>query len=153
MQTSRRKRLLVPAVIAVVLAAVLIGIYFAGVSGGKSNSSLPSGCTKPAGGFLIIASNQGYNDSIGHGAPNKNWPIITVHKGQTVSITVCNTDTQAHGFQITYYYDSFIQSIAPNTVLHVPPFVANETGSFRIYCDIFCTIHIFMQSGELIVTQ
>lgn len=112
---------------------------------------LPTGCVKPSDGFLIIASNTGYNDSIGHGAPQKNWPIINVTQGRTVNITVCDTDVQAHGFQISHYYDSSIVTVIPGQVLHVS-FVADEAGTFRIYCSIFCSIHIFMQSGKLRVT-
>ena len=31
-------------------------------------------------------------------------------------------------------------------------FVANEAGKFRIYCNIFCSVHWAMQSGELVVS-
>ena len=104
------------------------------------------------GGYLIVASDTGYNDSIGHGAPEKSWPIITVQQGQNVTIVVCNIDVQAHGFQITHYYDS-------NEVTHHPPDRCTRStssparpGSFDIYCEIFCSIHIYMQSGLLNVT-
>jgi len=33
-------------------------------------------------------------------------------------------------------------------VLHVS-FIANKTGTFQIYCAIFCFIHIFMEYGQL----
>ncbi len=150
MQTKPRRKFLVPAIVVFALVVVLFGIYFSGAIG-NSTGKLPPGCVKPAGGFLIIANEQGYNNSIGHGAPYKEWPIITVQKGQTVNITVCDTDTQAHGFQIEYYYDSSIQEVAPQAVIHIPPFVANETGTFRIFCSVFCTVHVFMQNGQLVV--
>lgn len=73
-----------------------------------------------------------------------------------MNITVCNIDVQAHGFQIGHYYDVStvgVVTIVPGQVLKVPAFVANETGSFQIYCDIFCSIHIYMQSGLLNVTS
>ncbi len=111
---------------------------------------LPAGCTEPAGGFLIVMSQYGYNDSILEGAgPSKAWPVITVTQGTVVNVTVCNADnTQAHGFQIATYYDSKVVAVAPGQVLQLS-FVANEAGTFRIFCDIWCGIHAFMQYGEL----
>jgi heme/copper-type cytochrome/quinol oxidase subunit 2 len=117
--------------------------------------SLPPGCVRPAGGFLIIMSEYGYNDSVLEGAgPTKAWPVITVAQGQTVNITVCNVDkTQSHGFQISNYFDSAIEAVGPDRVLHVPTFVATKAGTFQIYCAIFCTIHLFMEYGQLRVTS
>lgn len=112
--------------------------------------SLPPGCVRPAGGFLIIASIYGYNDSALEGAgPSKLWPVITVNQGQEVRITVCNVDdTQSHGFQVDRYFDSSIESLAPGKVLTVS-FVATTAGNFPIYCAIFCSIHLFMEYGML----
>jgi hypothetical protein len=143
-------------VLAAAAVAAIIGVTYVNDLASRSGSnsggaSLPPGCVKPAGGFLIIASNVGYNDSIGHGAPAKPWPIIHVEKGSTVNIVVCNTDFQSHGFQITHYFDSSIETVIPGQVIKVS-FVASSTGTFQIYCSIFCTIHIYMQSGQLIVS-
>ena len=138
---------------AVVAAAALLASasYLSKVSRG---TSLPAGCVRPANGFLIIASSRGYNDSVGHGVgPNDSWPVVTVQKGQSVNLVVCNTDIAAHGFQIYHYFDGDIVSIAPDQVVRAS-FVANEAGSFRIYCSIFCVIHVpYMQYGELIVAS
>jgi hypothetical protein len=145
-------------VIIVVLVVLLIGasattaLYLVSRGRTTTSSPLPTDCVKPANGFLVIASSDGYNDSIDHGAPKNWWPIITVKQGETVNITVCNTDFQAHGFQITHYYDSNVVTIVPGQVLHVS-FVADQAGEFRIYCNIFCSIHIFMQSGLLNITS
>ena len=127
-------------------------LYILSVGRSTSSKSLPPGCVKPTGGFLIIASNNGFNDSILHGAPSQTWPIISVHQNQTVNITVCNIDVVAHGFQVTHYYDSSIVTLTPGQVIHVS-FVANQLGKFRVYCSIFCPIHIYMQNGELDVTS
>jgi nitrous oxide reductase len=102
------------------------------------------------GGFLIVASSNGFNDSIGHQVPQTPWPVITVQKGANVTITVCNSDTQAHGFQITHYYDSSIVTVPPGRSLTIS-FLADTPGTFHIYCSIFCAIHAFMQNGELVV--
>ncbi len=113
--------------------------------------TLPAGCVKPADGFLIVASQLGYNDSVDHGVPENSWPVVDVQQGQNVTIVVCNTDpVEPHGFQIDNYYDTGTVSIAPGQVLTVS-FVANKAGTFRIYCNIFCAIHWAMQSGELVV--
>jgi nitrous oxide reductase len=117
-----------------------------------STTALGGECVKPANGFLVVASSRGYNDSIDHGVPKNSWPIITVEQGQTVNIAVCNTDFQAHGFQISYYYASSIITVVPGQVLHIS-FVADKAGEFRIYCNIFCSIHFLMQNGLLNVTS
>lgn len=141
----------------VVLIAVLIGagatvtLYLVSGGGNGGSRPLPPGCARPADGFVIIASGTGYNDSIGHGAPQENWPIVTVKQGQNVTIVVCNVDVQAHGFQITHYYDQNRVTIVPGQVIRVS-FIANQAGSFDIYCEIFCSIHVYMQSGLLKVT-
>jgi hypothetical protein len=112
---------------------------------------LPTGCVKPSDGFLIIASELGYNDSVDHGVPQNSWPVVNVQQGQNVTIVVCNIDPgEAHGFQIDNYYNARTVSIAPGQVLTVS-FVANKAGTFRIYCNIFCAVHWAMQSGELVV--
>jgi len=144
-------------IVIVVLAVILVGgtatagLFLLSRSGNAGARPLPPGCAKPAGGFLIIASDTGYNDSIGHGAPEKNWPIVDVAQGQNVTIVVCNIDIQAHGFQITHYYDQNEVTLTPGQVIRVS-FVASQAGSFDIYCEIFCSIHIYMQSGLLNVT-
>ena len=61
---------------------------------------------------------------------------------------VCNVDVQAHGFQIANYVDSSTNVVAPGQVYKVS-FVANQPGSFLIYCAIPCSIHFFMQFGQL----
>jgi len=139
------------------LAAIAVGVvvtsaYILYGRGPQSESGgLPSYCSRPSGGFLIVASARGYNDSVDHGVPASSWPVIRVQKGSTVSITVCNTDVQAHGFQVTHYLDSRIETVSPGQALTVT-FVADESGSYRIYCSIFCTVHWAMQSGELVVS-
>jgi heme/copper-type cytochrome/quinol oxidase subunit 2 len=145
--------------VAIVSGAALV-IYVPKLPTGSSSSTsatsfppyinLPAGCVRPTNGFLIVADQNGFNDSIQHGAPVKHWPIIVVKLGATVNITVCNSDIQAHGFQVTHYFDSNIETVDPGQVVHVS-FLANKAGDFEIYCSIFCSIHIFMQNGELIV--
>jgi FtsP/CotA-like multicopper oxidase with cupredoxin domain len=159
MESSTRSLILTILTVAGVIASALVLAGGLRASQGAATTppvvSLPAGCVKPPGGFLIIQSQYGYNDSIIEGAsPNKAWPVITVQQGQTVNITVCNIDkTQSHGFQISNYYDGSVVAVGPGQVLHVPAFVADKAGTFQIYCAIFCSIHLFMQYGQLRVAS
>jgi heme/copper-type cytochrome/quinol oxidase subunit 2 len=148
---NNRTVVIVVLVVAIIGASATTVLFLASQGKTTTTTTLPGGCVKPANGFLVVASSRGYNDSIDHGVPYKSWPIINVTQGQTVNITVCNTDFQSHGFQITHYEDSSIVTVVPGQVLHIS-FVADKAGEFRIYCNIFCSIHAFMQSGLLDVT-
>ncbi len=138
---SPKRRVVLAGVVVILVAASLgaLAIY----AGGPPKSP-------KAQQILIIASVTGFNDSADHGVPASAWPIVHVSKGTTVNFTVFNDDKQAHGFQVSHYLDSPIETIAPGQRVSFS-FVANETGTFRIYCSIFCTVHWAMQSGELIV--
>jgi heme/copper-type cytochrome/quinol oxidase subunit 2 len=138
-----RRKLVAILVAVIVITSVIVVAYF------LTQSRSPP--VKQPGTFLIIANANGFNDSIKHGVPKNSWPIITVQKGTNVTITVFNSDVEAHGFQVAHYLENpKQQTIPPGTSLTVT-FVANTTGTFRIYCDIYCAVHSFMQSGELIV--
>jgi hypothetical protein len=100
---------------------------------------------------LIIASASGFNDSVDHGVPQNPWPVVHTALGSTLNITVMNIDHQSHGFQVAHYYDNNIVAIPAGQSIHVS-FVANQAGTFQIYCEIPCTVHWAMQSGELIVS-
>lgn len=136
-----RKLLAIVVAVAVVTSVIIVAYYL-------NEARSPPG--KPPGSFLIVANAKGYNDSIDHGAPQTSWPVITVQRGTTVTITMYNQDVMAHGFQVSHYLDSPIESVAPGKSFTIT-FVADTAGSFRIYCSIFCSVHPFMQSGELIV--
>jgi len=141
--------------VTLVVGAAAASAYLFNQGASPAATPVPAWCVKPKGGYLIVASLEGYNDSrdknVGVGNELGSWPVIDVNRGANVTITVCNTDTQqAHGFQIRYYYDSKIVSVAPGQSLTVS-FIADQKGSFAIYCGIFCTVHIFMQSGKLVV--
>jgi len=149
LKTSRRTQIVL-LMTGIAVFFLVSAVYVSGL--GKNQSALPPGCTRPSGGYLIIASINGYNDSIAHGAPFKSWPIINVTEGSTVRLTICNADKQAHGFEISHYYDSAVETVPPGQTITVS-FVADQTGSFQVYCDVFCTIHVFMQNGELVVSR
>ncbi|MDG7008816.1 MAG: hypothetical protein JRN06_11390 [Nitrososphaerota archaeon] len=151
---SRKLTLVIVGVIAAgALAAVAVSLPDLNrTTATTTTAKLPAGCVKPAGGFLMVASLQGFNDSVDHGVPQNNWPVMNVKLGQNVTIVVCNADsTQSHGFQIDHYYSAQLVSIAPGQVLRVS-FIATQAGSFRVYCQILCTVHWAMQNGQLIVS-
>jgi hypothetical protein len=137
-----------------ILLAVIVSIGFVAAatyladSGGPAQSALPGGCAKEVGGFLIIASSLGYNDSIAHGSPAKSWPVLAVTKGTDVNITLCNTYSYVVGFQVTHYLADKTLTVLPGEVLRLS-FLANETGTFLIYCSTFNPIHVYLQGGEL----
>lgn len=154
---ARKKRdlriIVVAAILTTLLATASIVVSTIGTrtNGAVARaSSLPAGCIRPAGGFLVIASALGYNDSVDHGAPGRHWPIITVQQGQTASIVVCNVDAQAQGFQIAAYAGATLGILRPGQVLTIS-FVASQTGTFHIYDPVFNTLEAYMNSGELIV--
>jgi FtsP/CotA-like multicopper oxidase with cupredoxin domain len=110
-----------------------------------------STCERPPGFILIIADLSGFNNSIGHGAPSNPWPVITVRRGDVVRLLVCNKDsTQPHGFAIGTYLDAGV-TLAPGDAYRIT-FTATRPGSFVIYCNIFCTVHVYMV-GRLIVSD
>lgn len=95
--------------------------------------------------FTITESNQGFNDSASNSSP---WPVMNVFAGQIVTILVENNDTSsAHGFVISHYFDTGVQ-LRPGES-HTVTFVANQTGTFLVYCNIVCPVHLSMQYGQL----
>jgi nitrous oxide reductase len=135
------------------MLAILI-LAVAGTLGGGIMTfaiGLPSSpCTGIAGStrsFTIIANLEGFNDSVSH---QGSWPIMSVHRCDTVVIKVVNTDTQSHGFAVSYYAvkGMEIQGQQSQSVT----FLATKTGQFRAYCIVVCTVHKLMQSGLLTVT-
>jgi len=139
--------------IATVGAGSIIAHSYTGILTGKT--SQPSS-TGQAFHFTIIESDPpdplaGLNGSY-YKPLGTQWPIIRTHLGDTVIITVINNDSrEIHGFAIAYY-DNRGFSLAPGHQ-HTISFVANEAGTFRMYCNVFCAIHPYMQNGILIVSS
>ena len=112
-----------------------------GLSGRVTN-----GCEKPAGYTLLVADENGYNDSKHHSHP---WPLIQVHQGETVKIVVCNLDpVSSHGFEINNYVDP-VQLTAGQSF--ATTFVADRPGNYSMYCSIWCPVHKYMLYGLLVV--
>lgn len=112
-----------------------------------------SPCVRSPGYFLIVADLTGFNDSVDHlqQAPNEAWPVIQVHKGDTVHILICNIDDYSpHGFAIEHYFDIGV-ALMPHDSYRIS-FVTDEDGIFTMYCNIFCPVHPYMQNGELVVS-
>ncbi|HUI23579.1 MAG TPA: hypothetical protein VLY82_04220 [Nitrososphaerales archaeon] len=137
----------------VTIALIVCLAVFAGAAIGVLLLNSHSGTTGQGSvqNVLIIASATGFNDSVDHGVPQNPWPVVHTTLGTTLNITVVNEDHQSHGFQVAHYYDNSIVAIPAGQTLHVT-FVANEAGTFQIYCEIPCTVHWAMQSGELVVS-
>ena len=140
-------------VIAIVgLGSIIVFSYAGFVSSKPSQASFNSQVLH----FTIIESDPpdplaGINGSY-YKPLGTQWPVIRVHQGDTVIITVINNNSrEIHGFAIVHYDDKGF-SLAPGQQ-HTISFVANEVGSFRLYCNVFCAIHPYMQNGELIVSS
>jgi heme/copper-type cytochrome/quinol oxidase subunit 2 len=83
---------------------------------------------------------------------SNSYPVITVPNGTMVIIHVINNaSSEPHGFTIDYYFNAGT-TVRPQESFTLT-FVANKVGTFRIYCNVFCSIHPFMQNGELNVTS
>ena len=134
------------------MLAILI-IAVAGTLGGGIMTfaiSLPSSpcasITGPTRSFAIIADQEGFNNSANH---QGSWPIMRVNRCDTVVIKVVNTDTQSHGFAVSYYAAKGMVIIGGQ--FQSVTFLATKTGQFRAYCIVPCGVHAAMQSGLLTV--
>lgn len=98
--------------------------------------------------FVVVMANEGMNVGFnGSKFQTGSWPIMNVTVGRSVTIHVINNDTvQSHGFAIQHYFSGF--ALGPGTCSDVT-FTAEQSGSFLVYCNISCTIHVFMQNGKL----
>jgi heme/copper-type cytochrome/quinol oxidase subunit 2 len=85
--------------------------------------------------------------------------VMVVNQGDTVNVSVRNTDDMPHGFAIAAYsldvavnpgQDLPNGTIAPFTTL-VPPFVASTPGIFRFLCTTPCGPGHFEMVGALVV--
>ena len=109
-------------------------------------------CTSYTNTFTVIASQSGYNNSIGHGAPSKPWPVLCALAGEEVTITIVNTDSvEPHGFAIAGYLDAGITVLPGKT--ETITFYASSPGDYKVYCNVICAVHIFMQSGVLVLSS
>lgn len=135
-------------VVVALLAGILLTVY-APTLDLRNTSPKQSGigCERPPGYLLIVADQNGFNDSVHHARP---WPIIHVQRGTSVSIIICNDDSvEAHGFGIDKYMDP--TQLRPGQFARTT-FVADQPGNYTIYCSIFCSVHVYMQ-GRLVVSS
>jgi heme/copper-type cytochrome/quinol oxidase subunit 2 len=144
---------LVIVVATVALAATVL--FFASLHGfSPSQGATPVGginCTSYTNTFTVIASESGYNDSVGHGAPSKPWPILCARAGEEVTITVVNQDNvEPHGFAVAGYLDAGVTVLPGKT--DTVSFYASAPGDYKVYCNVICAVHAFMQSGVLVLS-
>ncbi len=130
------------------LAGILLTVYVPTLGlQDMSTKQAGIGCNRPPGYLLIVADQNGFNDSVHHKRP---WPIIQVQRGTSVGIIVCNGDSvEAHGFGIDKYMDP--TQLRPGQFARTT-FIADQPGNYTIYCSIFCSVHVYMQ-GRLVVSS
>ena len=130
--------------IGIALAAGVLVTFYAPNIGFQAR--VTNGCDRPSGYTLLIADENGYNNSKHHSTP---WPLIQVHRGDTVRIIVCNLDSVfPHGFGIDNYVDPV--QLRPGESFSTS-FVAQNPGNYSVYCSIFCPVHQYMLNGLLVV--
>ncbi len=137
---ERKVAFAIAVVVGLVSGAILIALY----------SHTPGGTTPTTRqvSVTIVMSHQGLNGSAFTTPP---WPVLSVNQGQTVTIHLEGKDpVEAHGFAISHYLDGGV-TIRPGETYSFS-FVADQQGTFKVYCNIFCTVHVYMQNGQLIVT-
>ena len=166
-QSSPRSMLTIIIIAIVALAAVLGVLAFLSSKGSNNNTTCSvidtsqnapgianSSSASSTVSFTIIESDPGNNYEGMNGSAfhlSTPWPVIQVYQGQTVVIHIYNcASSESHGFAIAHYFNSGA-TIRPGQS-YTLTFVANQAGSFRAFCSIFCAIHPYMQNGELIVT-
>jgi len=139
---------------AIAVAVVAVGFVSTAYAFHLLGPSPPNCFVRPSGPanaavFTVVMANEGFNVGFnGSKYHSEPWPVMNVSLGQNVVIHVVNNDTsQAHGLSISHYFDSGL-TLSPGECSDVR-FVASQPGSFNVFCNIFCTIHIFMQSGRL----
>jgi len=150
LRTKPLHRVLVIVLMVVAVTGVFVAAYtfhFFGL--GTTNcwvrpANIPASSTY----FVVVMANEGMNVGFnGSKFQSGSWPIMNVTMGRHITIHVINNDTvQSHGFAIQRYFSGF--ALGPGTCGDVT-FSADQSGSFLVYCNISCTIHIFMQSGRL----
>ena len=83
----------------------------------------------------------------------KNWEFdpgtVTVHKGDTVKITLTSADV-AHGFALPEY--GINQRVEPGKPV-VVTFVADKSGEFGFRCSVMCGGGHRGMTGKLIVEE
>lgn len=176
---ARRSLVLALVVVVFAIAGVGLFVYYTGSPGGSSTQSVegPSlmraTCSELSNGtatvqheaiggngshvyFLIVAADPpspyaGFNGSY-YVPTTQQWPTMNVKAGQVVTIHVINcASSEPHGFQVQYYDDNTV-IVIPVGQSYTVTFTANKVGTYRVYCDIFCSIHPLMQNGALIVS-
>jgi nitrous oxide reductase len=147
----QRSSLLIVATTIILAAGLFYVIVAHPPSGTHATTSIGNGnCTSYSNSFVVVADESGFNNSIAHGAPAKPWPILCAQEGEQIKITVVNDDTvEPHGFAVSDYLEAGITVLPQHS--QVITFVADRAGDFKIYCNVICAIHPYMQSGVLVV--
>ncbi len=153
MALSKNQRYIAFGIVVVLVAGVTVTTAYSlhlFDTTGRSGPSCPSSPASSSSSvnYTIIITNQGFNASKTYAQP---CPVLNVRKGQAVTIHLENIDpVETHGFAITHYRDSGVL-LGPGQSKDIP-FTATQTGSFLIYCNVVCSIHLYMQDGRLTVT-
>ncbi len=98
--------------------------------------------------FTIVADLGGYN---GSRYQEGSGPLMRVHRCDWVEIRLVNHDVQAHGLAVDFYAVNGVEAVGGGSEPVRLPFLATKSGEFRVYCTIVCSVHNYMQHGQLSV--
>ncbi len=68
-----------------------------------------------------------------------------------VVINLVSRDVQAHGLAVDFYTANGIEAVGQEPQPVILLFLATRSGEFRVYCTIPCSVHNYMQHGQLTV--
>jgi hypothetical protein len=150
---SPRTKLLHRVLVIVLIVAVVTGFFAAAYSfhflglGTRNCWARPASVPASSAYFVVVMANEGMNVGFnGSKFQSGSWPVMNVTLGRNVTIHVINNDTvQSHGFAIQSLFSGF--ALGPGKCSDVK-FTADQPGSFLVYCNISCSIHVFMQNGR-----
>src|SRR2546428_11742398 len=153
-EESARTRLLRRVLVIVLIVVVVTGFFAAAYTfhffglGTTNCWARPTNVPASSTYFVVVMANEGMNVGVnGSKFQSGSWPIMNVTLGRSVTIHVINNDTvQSPGFAIQRYFSVF--SLGPGNCSDVK-FTADQPRSFLVYCNISCSIHVFMQNGRL----
>lgn len=128
----------------VVVAAAISGVLILKIGIPTSPCANTAGTTRT---FTVVGDINGFNGSRNLSAP---WPVMSVQRCDSVTMRFVNEDNQAHGMAVDFYS---VRGLSPQGgETQALSFTASKAGQFRVFCNIFCTVHIYMQDGLLNVS-
>ncbi len=103
--------------------------------------------------FDDTGQSQGLNASASHGI-NAVWPVFHVHIDDRVVIDVINNNSsqQPHNLAIQHYFIGGTPVLKPGQS-YTFSFIANKSGNFSVYEQIYSSLIDYDENGMMIVSK